>query len=576
MRTRKRNALSRTLWFALIAVLVLLSKPADAWPGRADRAADAPAQSFLVCKDGPPICSYTVLQEAVDAAGDGDVIKVAAGVYTDVNGYGGLAQVVYITKAVTIRGGYPSAGGYLEPPDPVANPTVVDAQGQGRVMVISGTITATIEGLRLTGGDATGQGGFWPWRDCGGGLYVYMATATISGCAIYGNVASTAREGYGGAVFAYSPNGTTLTGNSVHGNVGSYADTGVGGGLTIMGAAVLNDNLVQGNTASTVGRGLGGGVVLSFGRATLRANTFVRNTAALDPAAVGRGGGLVVLDCGRFTLTNNLLVDNHATTAGGGLYVEGNENPPEGQCLHTTIAHNRGCDQGVFVRWDATVAFSNTIIAGHDTVGITVTQGTTVTLEATLWHDNGMNAAGPVLTGTINLYEDPAFVDPSAWDYHLAAGSPAINAGVDAGVTTDIDGEARPFGSGYDLGADEFTSYVYLPVVFKGCFFSCPSVPDPVDARVKPSCGGVNTKFTMDLWGFDPFEPATIWLHDETGPLPQKPGTIDIGPGGSVSGLWFTPRGMGVAPGLYHWTVEGVISGHQSVVYFAVACAPGQ
>jgi uncharacterized repeat protein (TIGR01451 family) len=37
------------------------------------------------------------------------------------------------------------------------------------------------------------------------------------------------------------------------------------------------------------------------------------------------------------------------------------------------------------------------------------------------------------------------------------AGSAAIDKGVDAGVTVDIDGETRPFGLGYDLGADEFT-----------------------------------------------------------------------------------------------------------------------
>ena len=57
-----------------------------------------------------------------------------------------------------------------------------------------------------------------------------------------------------------------------------------------------------------------------------------------------------------------------------------------------------------------------------------------------------------------NLWADPAFVDPDNGDYRIGAGSAAIDAGVDAGVTTDIDGETRPFGAGYDIGADEWVA----------------------------------------------------------------------------------------------------------------------
>jgi hypothetical protein len=40
---------------------------------------------------------------------------------------------------------------------------------------------------------------------------------------------------------------------------------------------------------------------------------------------------------------------------------------------------------------------------------------------------------------------------------------------VDAGVTTDIDGDVRPQGGGYDIGADEWGTliYLHLPIVFK-------------------------------------------------------------------------------------------------------------
>ena len=51
---------------------------------------------------------------------------------------------------------------------------------------------------------------------------------------------------------------------------------------------------------------------------------------------------------------------------------------------------------------------------------------------------------------------NPQYVNPAS-DFHLQAGSPAINAGVAIGsVTNDYDGNARPQGTGYDIGAYEY------------------------------------------------------------------------------------------------------------------------
>ena len=122
--------------------------------------------------------------------------------------------------------------------------------------------------------------------------------------------------------------------------------------------------------------------------------------------------------------------------------------------LHTTIARNHGGDgSGIHVAGaGSTVALTNTILVSH-TVGITVAAGNTATLEATLWGTGtwanltDWGGAGTIRTGTINLWGDPAFVDPDAGDYHIRFGSAAIDAGVDAGVTQDIDGERRPMGA---------------------------------------------------------------------------------------------------------------------------------
>lgn len=61
------------------------------------------------------------------------------------------------------------------------------------------------------------------------------------------------------------------------------------------------------------------------------------------------------------------------------------------------------------------------------------------------------------------LFADPKFVAPASTppDFHLQAGSPAIDAGdpafVPASGETDLDGQARMSGSRVDLGAEEFT-----------------------------------------------------------------------------------------------------------------------
>ena len=58
-------------------------------------------------------------------------------------------------------------------------------------------------------------------------------------------------------------------------------------------------------------------------------------------------------------------------------------------------------------------------------------------------------------------------MNPSAGDYHLGSGSAALDAGVDAGMTTDFDGDPRPIGTGFDIGFDEAPLKVYLPVLLR-------------------------------------------------------------------------------------------------------------
>lgn len=57
-----------------------------------------------------------------------------------------------------------------------------------------------------------------------------------------------------------------------------------------------------------------------------------------------------------------------------------------------------------------------------------------------------------------NLFDqDPLFVDPANYDFHLKANSPAVDSGIaSASPGIDIEGRTRPQGAGFDLGAYEY------------------------------------------------------------------------------------------------------------------------
>ncbi len=259
------------------------------------------------------------VQYAVDQAQAGEEVRVASGLYTGVQGrpapseYDGptvVTQVVYISKTVTIRGGYTTA--FTDPPDPETNQTTLDAQGQGRVIFIAGdpstnsgqAISPTVEGLRITGGDATGLGGSKWGQDVGGGVYVITATVTISNNQAFSN--TTPYQG-GGLFLKYSD--ATLSSNTILSNT---ADSGGGGLFLGDSVATLNGNTVMSNTASAAG----GGLLLADSDAVFISNTVISNTVNF-----GGGGGLYLYESAA-TLSGNTVIFNIADY-GGGLYLEG-------------------------------------------------------------------------------------------------------------------------------------------------------------------------------------------------------------------------------------------------------------
>jgi len=330
VKNRQPFALMLSLILCMVAVVALLLSAGQ--PARAltptPRYVVAGGSDATDCTDPSLPCG--TVQHAVDVADPGDVVRVATGTYTGINNNGGLAQVVYVDKTLVIRGGYDTA--FLDPPDPDDRPTILDAEGQGRVVFATGsTVSVTLDGLRLTGGDAYG---LFP-ADSGGGLcaedvyyvllrnsHVYSSTADIGGGVYYHRsdtsllaesqiYSNTARAGAG--IYYHLTGNPQLIDSQVYSNSSTYNGAGVhlaSGYYDV----ILSGNAIHHNE-TTNGGGGGGLYVIGTNAPWIYNNRVYSNTAT------SQGGGLYLSDCRYSELISNTIRDNSGDTNGGGVYI---------------------------------------------------------------------------------------------------------------------------------------------------------------------------------------------------------------------------------------------------------------
>jgi hypothetical protein len=89
-------------------------------------------------------------------------------------------------------------------------------------------------------------------------------------------------------------------------------------------------------------------------------------------------------------------------------------------------------------------------------------------------------------SGNLTSATSGMFVNPAAADLHLLATATAAidKAPTLAAVTNDFDGDARPQGTGYDIGADEFRPSSPPPQIPTTLSISAPTVTAPANASI--------------------------------------------------------------------------------------------
>ena len=229
--------------------------------------------------------------------------------------------------------------------------------------------------------------------------------------------------------------------------------------------------------------GSGGAVVTGNGVAWFLGCRFLGNQATTGGAIYASGDGMPYI-------VNCVFDQNTTTGLGGAIFSEGDATPVVTNC---TFARNTAeVGGGMYNAPDAAALVTNCVFRNDAPEAIFDEQ----TGDSTVSYCNVEGG----FTGTENFDLPPGFVNLTAGDFHLAVGSPCLDAGRDTSggefgaVTDDIEGNERGWtepakagdGSGYDVGA-----YEYVEDQCEEVEFADPALEDAIREALELEVGDI-------------------------------------------------------------------------------------
>lgn len=350
----------------------------------------------------------------------GDILYIRSGTYTE--------QIDIQTVNLTgTAGNYITIAGY--PGETVTLSFTDGANMYGPIKARGNRGWFIFENLVLDGANG-GDGSGWQLRDGNHdfilrnlkitnfkyhGFYISGTNITVQNCKIYNQISLTGLPGtrwYG--LYVHDGANILIENNDIYNNPGGGMQAYNGGSGTVTGLVIRNNKIHDNNTLTS--SQVGGIVVMA-------------------PDATRPISGVQIY--------NNLVYTNGSA-------------PTHGESAGIRISTN--IDSAKV--WNNTV-YGNAAYNGNGGWGISIEASTTTNtvVQNNIVYQNAGGQINNTGMGSIidhNMTSNPNFVNASAFDFNLQAGSPAIDAGVGLSqVTTDFKTNRRPQGLTHDIGAYE-------------------------------------------------------------------------------------------------------------------------
>ena len=461
---------------------------------------------------------YPTIQEAVDHIGyPDDVIVLAPGIYT---GEGNINVIINCRYDLMITG------------QTSWQDVIIDAEGQGRIFTITSesdlTPVVTLENMTL-------QNAWIDDNSIGGAVSCKDVHLTVASCLFQNNIQASETHTPGGAIgcdqsdFLVCTNSVFLNNNSAGSSGAIVADRAFidhclfrdnralnGGALSCFNSLFLSESEFYTNQAEN-----SGGAVSVCGYCSISKCVFEGNEAMES-----KGGAISASELYKIDINGSRFIQNKSAGSGGAFLCNGSLMGEINNCLffgnqsteydagaitintyslemtNCTFIANQSANTGaacVFYSNDNTkvtncIFWDNQSVDGIDIYCRTfeATQSPThvfidhSVIEPDSWYcdpDSTFTLAEGV------IFSDPLLADIAGGDYRLTSGSPCIDNGSPATLfETDIDGNPRPVGAGFDIGVSEYQT-VYSPGAHLFMADTALAPGDPFQLDVLSVCG---------------------------------------------------------------------------------------